>query len=56
VHLGQADFLVDREIVGAKGVMQQFADQGAHIVVPGPRHERGDEARQMVRAPIPEHG
>src|SRR5205807_546673 len=44
-----------REVVGAKGVMQQLADLGAHIVVPRPRHQRGDEPRQMVLAPVSEH-
>ena len=34
-----------REVVGAKGVMQQFADLRAYIVVSRPRHKRGDERR-----------
>jgi hypothetical protein len=44
MYLGKADLLIDREIVSAKGVMQQFTDQSADIVVPRPRHECGDEA------------
>lgn len=55
MHLGKADLLIDREVVGTKGVMQQFADQRAYIVVARPRHKRGDEPRQMILPPIPEH-
>lgn len=43
MYLRETDFLIYREIVRAKRVMEEFTDQRANIVVAGPRHERGDE-------------
>jgi len=45
MYLGETDFLIYREIVRGKCMMQEFTDQGTNIVVSRPRHERGDERR-----------
>jgi hypothetical protein len=45
MHLGKANLLVDSEVVCAETMVQHLADHGAHVVVAGPRNQRGDKLR-----------